>query len=343
MALLLIDMKQIVFLLIMLFGGVIFTSCIREDVSGGSPEANFESLWKIIDEQYCFLEYKKQEYGLDWDEVHERYAKRITSSMGSEALFEVLSEMVNELRDGHVNLHSSLASSQYREWFDAYPRNFSDSIQSIYLRKDYINSSGLTYQILENNIGYIYCESFSDGIGDGNLDQTLNRLAVCDGLILDVRNNGGGNLTTAQKLAARFTDEKVLVGYMCHKKGPGHADFSEPKPVFLEPSNGIRWQKKVVVLTNRRSYSATNDFVNSMKQLPHVTILGDKTGGGSGLPFSSELPNGWSIRFSASPMFDPEMNQLEFGIAPDRKVDMTSEDMRRGKDTMIEQACDLLK
>mgnify|MGYP000220222485 CR=1 FL=1 len=343
MALLLIDMKQIVFLLIMLFGGVIFTSCIREDVSGGSPEANFESLWKIIDEQYCFLEYKKQEYGLDWDEVHERYAKRITSSMGSEALFEVLSEMVNELRDGHVNLHSSLASSQYREWFDAYPRNFSDSIQSIYLRKDYVNSSGLTYQILENNIGYIYCESFSDGIGDGNLDQTLNRLAVCDGLILDVRNNGGGNLTTAQKLAARFTDEKVLVGYMCHKKGPGHADFSEPKPVFLEPSNGIRWQKKVVVLTNRRSYSATNDFVNSMKQLPHVTILGDKTGGGSGLPFSSELPNGWSIRFSASPMFDPEMNQLEFGIAPDRKVDMTSEDMRRGKDTMIEQACDLLK
>lgn len=336
-------MKKYLYSFVGFFLGITLLSCIREDVSGNSPQANFESLWKIIDEQYCFLEYKKQEYGLDWDEVHERYAKRITASMGSEALFEVLSEMVNELRDGHVNLHSSMASSQYREWFDAYPRNFSDSIQSIYLRKDYINSSGLTYQILENNIGYIYCESFSDGIGDGNLDQTLNRLAICDGLILDVRNNGGGNLTTAQKLASRFTNKKVLVGYMCHKKGPGHTDFSEPKPVFLEPSDGIRWQKKVVVLTNRRSYSATNDFVNSMKQLPHVTILGDKTGGGSGLPFSSELPNGWSIRFSASPMFDPEMNQLEFGIAPDRKVDMISEDMRKGKDTMIELACDLLK
>ena len=336
-------MKKYLYSFVGFFLGITLLSCIREDVSGNSPQANFESLWKIIDEQYCFLEYKKQEYGLDWDEVHERYAKRITASMGSEALFEVLSEMVNELRDGHVNLHSSMASSQYREWFDAYPRNFSDSIQSIYLRKDYINSSGLTYQILENNIGYIYCEIFSDGIGDGNLNQILSRLAICDGLILDVRNNGGGNLTTAQKLASRFTNEKVLVGYMCHKKGPGHTDFSEPKPVFLEPSDGTRWQKKVVVLTNRRSYSATNDFVNSMKQLPHVTILGDKTGGGSGLPFSSELPNGWSIRFSASPMFDPEMNQLEFGIAPDRKVDMISEDMRKGKDTMIELACDLLK
>ena len=138
-----------------------------------------------IRDRYCFLDYKKQEYGLDWNQVHETYAKRITPSMGWEALFEVLSEMVAELRDGHVNLTSSLASSQYRQWFDSYPRNFSDSIQSIYLKKDYNQSSGLTYQILENNIGYIYCSSFSNGIGDGNLDQTLNRLAICDGLIID--------------------------------------------------------------------------------------------------------------------------------------------------------------
>ena len=52
-----------------------FSSCIREDIQGNSPEANFESLWKIIDEQYCFLNYKHETYGLDWDEVHTRYAK----------------------------------------------------------------------------------------------------------------------------------------------------------------------------------------------------------------------------------------------------------------------------
>lgn len=330
-------------ILFLLIGLLSATSCIREDVPGNTPEANFESLWKIIDEQYCFLDYKKQEYGLDWDQVHDAYAKRITPSMGWEALFEVLSEMVAELRDGHVNLTSSLASSQYRQWFDSYPRNFSDSIQSIYLKKDYNQSSGLTYQILENNIGYIYCSSFSNGIGDGNLDQTLNRLAICDGLIIDVRNNGGGNLTTAQKLAARFTNQKTLVGYMTHKTGKGHSDFSNPYPVYIEPSNGIRWQKRAVVLTNRRSFSATNDFVNSMKQFPLITIVGDKTGGGSGLPFTSEIPCGWSIRFSASPMLDPQMNQIEFGINPDVKVDMTSEDMQKGKDTMIEYACKLLK
>ena len=69
-------------ILFLLIGLLCATSCIREDVSGNTPEANFESLWKIIDEQYCFLDYKKQEYGLDWDQVHETYAKRITPSMG---------------------------------------------------------------------------------------------------------------------------------------------------------------------------------------------------------------------------------------------------------------------
>ena len=318
-------------------------SCIREDISGNTPQDNFEMLWKIIDEQYCFLEYKKEEYGLDWDKIHAIYSERITQSMTSKELFEVLSDMLNELRDGHVNLSSAYATSQYRAWFDSYPRNFSDSIQSNYLKKDYINTSGLTYQIFENNIGYIYCSSFSNGIGDGNLDQALKEMEDCDGLIIDVRDNGGGNLTTAKKLASRFTNEKILVGYIKHKTGPGHNEFSSPHPIYLEPSDGVRWQKKVAVLTNRRAFSATNDFVNSMKQLPSVTIVGDRTGGGSGLPFSSEIPNGWLVRFSASPMFDPEMNQIEFGIDPDKKVDMTSEDMQRGKDTIIETACDILK
>jgi hypothetical protein len=79
-----------------------------------------------------------------------------------------------------------------------------------------------------------------------------------------------------------------------------------------------------------------------MRYLPLVTIMGDRTGGGSGLPFSSELPNGWGVRFSASPQFDADMNQTEFGIDPDEKVDMLPADEQAGKDTMIEAARQLL-
>ena len=200
----------------------------------------------------------------------------------------------------------------------------------------------MKYKVLDDNVGYVYYESFSDAVGEGNLSDMLQELSICKGLIIDVRNNSGGQLTNASKIASRFTNEKILTGYICHKTGPGHSDFSEPYPVYLEPSNHLRWQKPVCVLTNRSAYSATNDFVNTMNQLDNVTIVGDKTGGGSGLPFSSELPNGWSIRFSASPMFDPQMNQLEFGIEPDVKVDMSSEDMDQGKDTIIERARQIL-
>lgn len=318
------------------------SSCIDNDVYDDSPQGNFDALWKIIDEQYCFLDYKAEEYGLDWNEVYERYQQDIIPTMSQKDLFYVFDNMLDELRDGHVNLYASFDVARYWDWFEDYPENFSDSIQRIYLGTDYHIASGLTYKVLEDNIGYVYCESFSDAIGNGNLTDMLVELELCKGLIIDVRNNSGGQLTTSTKLASRFTNEKILTGYIRHKTGTGHSDFSDPYPIYLEPYNGVRWQKPVVVLTNRRSYSATNYFVNEMNQLSQVTIVGDITGGGSGLPFSSELPNGWSIRFSASPMFDPEMNHLEFGITPDEKVDMTSEDMQKGVDTIIEKAREIL-
>jgi hypothetical protein len=314
------------------------SSCIREEGTNQTPTGNFEALWKIIDEQYCFLDYKAEAYGLDWDEVYTRYKPRVTDDMTKEGLFQVLGEMLGELRDGHVNLYATFDVARYWSWNEGYPKNFSDSIQRNYLGTDYRIASSLKYKILEDNIGYIYCGSFENSFGSGNLSEMLQFLELCNGLILDVRNNSGGLLSASTKLAERFTNEKVLVGYISHKTGKGHSDFSTPYPVYLEPSDGVRWQKKVVVLTNRSAYSATNDFVNTMHQLPQVTLIGDRTGGGSGLPFSSELPNGWSIRFSASPMYNPQMEHLEFGIDPDIQVDMSSEDMQKGLDTIIETA-----
>jgi C-terminal processing protease CtpA/Prc len=192
-------------------------------------------------------------------------------------------------------------------------------------------------------VGYIYYGSFSSGIGDGNINQVLDRMAICDGIILDIRNNGGGLMTNSDKLASHFFNEKTLVAYMRHKTGKGHNDFSDPYKIYVEPSNGVKYQKKVIVLTNRGCFSAANDFVNEMRYAPNAIIIGDRTGGGSGLPFSSELPNGWSVRFSASPILDAEQEQLEFGIDPDVKIDMTDEDMAKGIDTIIEKARELIK
>ena len=315
------------------------SSCIGEEEFDNTPTGNFECLWKIIDEQYCFLDYKN----IDWDDVHHRYAPLITDDMSSAGLFEVLGNMLAELKDGHVNLYSTSNMARYWDWYLDYPRNFSESLVEQYLGRDYRIAGGAKYRILEDNIGYVYYGDFSSGIGNGNMNEILSYLSICNGLIIDVRNNGGGALIYATLMAEHFTNERVLTGYIQHKTGPGHSDFSAPEPIYVEPSDGIRWQKPVMLLTNRHSYSATNDFVSAMNCFPQVTLVGDKTGGGSGLPFSSELPNGWGVRFSASPHLNAQQEHIEFGINPDVKVDMKAEDEAQGLDTIIETARRLLK
>lgn len=327
------------FPLIVAFAAV---SCVDEEEYSDNPRGNFEALWKIINEHYCFFDYKNSEYGLDWNEVYARYSRQIDNSMTSTQLFEVLGNMLGELRDGHVNMYASFDQSRYWSWKEDYPANFSDSLQRRYLGTDYKISSGIKYRKLDDNIGYIYCGSFSNAIGSGNLDDILMDLATCNALIVDVRNNGGGMLTSAETLASRFTNEEILVGYMQHKTGPGHNDFSELQEQKLKPSNGLRWHKPVAVLTNRAVFSAANEFVKYMKCCPGVTVIGDKTGGGAGMPFSSELPNGWSVRFSACPMYDRDMNCTEFGIEPDYNVQLTDSDFAKGRDTIIEYARNIL-
>lgn len=330
---------KILFLLLPL----LFTSCVDEEYpTADTPQDNLEALWQLMDEHYCFFDYKKQTIGVDWDEVHQRYRQKINPKMDKEQLFEVLCNMVGELKDGHVNIGASFDLGRNWSFREDHPENYNDSIVSLYLGTDYMIAAGLKFKVLEDNIGYIRCESFSDGIGGGNLSNMLAKLAPCNGLIIDVRNNGGGNLTTAHKLASAFTNEKRLIGYVYHKTGKGRNDFSRPEPEYIEPFEGMRWQKPVVVLTNRSCYSSTNDFVKCMRTFPNVTIMGDRTGGGSGMPFTLELPSGWSVRYSAVVYLDSEMQHTEFGIAPDILVSMSGADTDRNRDTLIEAARQLL-
>lgn len=332
-------MKRILYAFLpLLLLPLLTTSCIREEDYDDTPQDNLRALWTLIDQKYCFLDYKAEALGLDWGAVYPKYAARLTAGMNDYQLFEVLCDMLSELRDGHVNLYNPADVGRYWSWYEDYPTNFSEDVQRVYLGTDYKIASGLKYKILDDNIGYVYCESFATAIGEGNLDEVMYYLRACNGLIVDIRNNTGGQLTYAERLARRFTNETRLVGYIAHKTGTGHSDFSTPEPEYLKPSTGIRWQKRAVVLTNRKCYSAANTFVRDVKECPLVTVLGDSTGGGSGMPFCSELPNGWLVRFSACPMYDARMQQIEFGIEPDIAVSLAPEDALRGVDTLIEQA-----
>lgn len=319
----------------LLLVGILFSACEKADKYNPSPHDNFEALWQILDENYCFFEFKD----IDWDEVHDRYSVQINETMSQYDLFEVLGKMLAELKDGHTNLFSSFDVARYWAWYEDYPANFNAEIQKNYLGTDYKIAGGLKYKRLSNDqVGYVYYGNFSSGVGESNLDNMFIHFKDCRGLILDVRNNGGGAMSNSDRITQRFLEEKILTGYVTYKTGNGHTDFSSPYPLYLSPSDRLRWTKSVIVLTNRQCYSATNNLVSIMRLLPHVTVMGDCTGGGSGFPFSSELPIGWGIRFSACPILDADKKHTEFGIEPDEKVSMTEEDMKKGKDTIIEAA-----
>ena len=100
--------------------------CVTEEVPSDTRRGNFESCWKTLDEHYCFFEEKQKSFGLDWNEVHARYTPMINERMTSRQLFEVLGKMVNELRDGHVNLSAAHNVNRYGAWYDNFPMTISD-------------------------------------------------------------------------------------------------------------------------------------------------------------------------------------------------------------------------
>ena len=307
-----------------------------------TPQGNLDALWTLIDQRYCFLTYKEEQLGISWADIRTKYESKLGQKMSRIQLFEVLCQMLSELKDGHVNITTSLDLGRNWSWKEDYPLNLDTDLRQQYLGTDYHIGSGLKYTILPDNIAYVVYESFSSGIGDGNLEDMLQYLRLCNGMILDIRGNGGGEITNAEQLARRFTNEKRLVGYVRHKTGTGHDDFSDPRAEYIEPAKGVRWQKPVVLLVNRSCYSAANTFVRNMKEMPLVTVLGDQTGGGSGMPLSSELPIGWSVRFSASPSFDAKMQHIEFGIEPDKYAALDESLAAQGIDSMIEEARQML-
>lgn len=329
---------NIISVFLMVLTSISFDSCRENIYQSTSNRDVFEVIWNTIDTKYCFF----KEKDVDWDLIHEKYYNRISVDLDSDSLFYIIGEMLCELRDGHVNLYSSRDVVRYWKWYQEYPENFNDKLEKIYLGDNYKISSGLRYKMLDDSIGYITYRSFSSGINESGLDYILERFSGCKGIIIDIRNNTGGDLSNVQKLAGRFTEKKIISGYISHKNGPEHDNFSDPYPIYLEPSERLRSDRNVVVLTNRLCYSAANAFACTMKQLPNVTLMGDKTGGGGGFPLNFELPNGWILRLSSCIMFDENLAHIEDGITPDYNVKMEPKDIEKNIDSIIEAAREYL-
>lgn len=332
-------------LLLLIISVAMLSSCHPIEEFDRDNQGDFEALWTALDNHYCFF----AEKDVDWDEVYLRYRPKVNNKMSRREFFRVCADMVNELHDGHTNLSSGFETSYYRKWWSDYPQNYIERlIEKNYFNFNYKQLGVVTYGILpEGNVGYIHIPSFSSALGDGNIDWILTELATCNGLVIDIRNNGGGNMSYAETWARHFITKRRVAGYMIHKTGPGHNDFSEPFEFSYDPveAGHVVWKKPVVLLTNRSTFSAANFFTAVMRSLPQVIHAGATTGGGSGMPASYELPGGWAIRMSAVSVLDSKGNITEPGIAPPRRyeVDMDMDEAFKGRDSMLDFAVSLIK
>jgi C-terminal processing protease CtpA/Prc len=317
---------------------LILTSCekifIEKDLASTNPQENFEYLWKECNEKYAFFDLKK----IDWDQIKIKYQAKIYDGMTEDSLFNVLGGMLTELKDDHTNLISNFNISTFGVNYLGQDNYDSRIISDNYLNQDVYITGPFSHNFIDNgDIGYVRFGSFTGSVDSKNIDFILNRYKDTRGLILDLRENGGGAVTDVFELLSRFVKTETLVNYSRIKTGAGHNDFSEAEPVYVTPYDGIRYKNKVAVLTDRGTYSAGSFTSLASKEIPNMILIGDTTGGGLGLPNGGQLPNGWTYRFSITQALTLDKKpDYENGVPPDIHALIDWND--RNTDEIIERA-----
>lgn len=327
------------FLLLLL----LLSGACEKALLGGDPDtaptAVFDALWEDVNNRYSYFEEK----GIDWDSIRAAFRPRVADQMSDTELFGLLAEMLFALEDGHVNLTSTFGRSRNWEWFLDYPPNFNANIvERHYLGRDFHQVGPFRAQLIDGAL-YVYYGSFAGTVEEAHLDALLALADGSEGLIIDIRDNGGGSVENAGRIASCLAEEPLVYARRRIKTGPGRDEFSAWENLLIQPRSGSRYAGKVAVLTNRQTYSAANAFAQMARVLPNAVLIGDRSGGGGGTPVYGELPNGWTYRFSATQSVSPSGEHLEFGVPVDIGAALVPEDEQAGVDTVIERALEWVR
>ena len=320
---------------------MLFSSCGKNEHLTTKEELQgiFNSVWNDFDNTYPYFVYKQ----IDWDSIYHAYYPEISENTTSEELFHLIGEMTLVLRDIHVSFSSSDRTYHYskRANYPIFPPTFAIN----YLADGWLENAEVLYgNIKGSNYWYLRIKSFS-----GNEEKYNGALAAMDslenknGFVLDIRNNGGGNELIGRKFAGRLTESETLYKYVRIREGINWDELSDWYPSYLKPQNPVSFNRKIILLTNRGVYSSAELFVLMMKTIPHMTMVGDTTGGASANPKQVRLPNGWEYYVSTWQSASTDHQLLEDnGIAPDHYIQMTESSMNDGRDLILEKALELL-
>jgi C-terminal processing protease CtpA/Prc len=247
------------------------------------------------------------------------YRPRALAAPNDGVFASVLAQMLMELHDRHVSLTAgpSAATLSYHAPEDFAPVDFDPNV----IDKQYVSQSApstphLRVGWLTTSVGYIRIGSFGGSGWEGELDAALQSLEKADRLVVDIRGNFGGSYELAVAMAGRFASAPSTFGYVRLRNGPSHDDLTDYIAETVTPQ-GRQFTGPVYLLTNRRVYSAAEDFTLALRGLPNVTVVGDTTGGSSGKPTVRQLANGWTYELSTWIQYTPDRRAVEdAGLAP---------------------------
>jgi carboxyl-terminal processing protease len=317
---------------------VFFSSCkffLGPEPDIGHSEV-LKSLWNDFNNIHANLDFRMSANNMynNWYDVYHNkqtgYAQKINSGMSEESLFEVCADMLEELKDPHVSLFSS--DYGYRSYITGVNENFNLDKTRSYLKGN--GNAGYNKFIFgtfssDPDIGYIYISEFlyedNEQESGSAIDSIINALEKTKVLVLDVRNNRGGDIYVMEYIAARFASESKDYCKLINKKGPGPNDFSSPiiytiKSIKEASGNMYGYTKPIVLLTNKNTVSMAEWFTLALRTQSHVTHIGTATCGAFSPRKDRFMINGWVYSISPGRVTDMNGNNYEgIGISPDKK------------------------
>ncbi len=192
-------------------------------------------------------------------------------------------------------------------------------------------------KMLDDRIGYV--ELFTFGADTSkDLKKALKELLSQkpDGLILDLRNNGGGYLDTAIQVVSEFINDGVVM----------YEEFGDGRRISYEAlKGGLATQIPLVVLINEGSASASEIVAGAIQDTGRGVLVGETSfGKGSVQNYTPLENNQGAVRITIARWLTPKGKQIHgVGLEPDYQVEYSTEDMAAGIDPQLEKAIELLK
>ncbi len=192
-------------------------------------------------------------------------------------------------------------------------------------------SLDVTSKRLAGNLGYLKFDTFDSKLVD-NLKKAIESLGDTDGLIIDLRDNGGGEITVVMKLAAMLLDKKTSFGKTKWRE-------KQPKEFFIDGKGEDSYKKPIAILIDKDSASGSELLSQGLQESNRVKVFGSTSCGCLlGIAGAKEIKDG-ELEFSQIGFISANGKIVEGnGVVPDTVVNIQISDFQNGNDRILNEA-----